>query len=201
MSKRIITVSREFGSGGRTIGKQIAERLGYAYYDKDLVKKIASESGLTESYILESGEHASSTNSFLFNLAIGAELESGNNSTINQLYTVQHNIIKGLAEKEPCVIVGRCADYILRDRTDCLHTFFHADMDFRADRIVSLYGETQDKPEKRLKEKDDKRKTYYKHYTGRQWGMAQNYHLTLNSGIVGTLQCVDIVVNIIQTYN
>jgi len=98
MSKRIITVSREFGSGGRTIGKQIAERLGYAYYDKDLVKKIASESGLTESYILESGEHASSTNSFLFNLAIGAELESGNNSTINQLYTVQHNSYRPTAK-------------------------------------------------------------------------------------------------------
>lgn len=201
MSKRIITISREFGSGGRTIGKQIAARLGYAYYDKDLVKKIASESGLTESYVLESGEYASSTNSFLFNLAIGAELESGNHSTLNQLYTIQHNIIKELAEKEPCVIVGRCADYILRDRIDCLHTFFHADMDFRADRIVRLYGETQDKPKKRLEEKDDKRKTYYKHYTGRQWGMAQNYHLTLNSSIVGIERCVDIVVNIIQTDN
>jgi len=197
--KRIVTISREFGSGGRTIGKQIAERLGCAYYDKELVKQIAIESGLNEAYILESGEYACSTNSFLFNLAINAERGSNNIPMQDQLYIIQHKIIKGLAEKEPCVIVGRCADYILRERTDCLHTYFHADMNFRADRIVHLYGETLDKPEKRLTEKDGKRKAYYRHYTKRQWGIAQNYHLCLDSGIVGIEQCVDIVVNIVQS--
>jgi len=195
MSKKIITVSREFGSGGRTIAKQIAERLGYAYYDKVLVAQIAKESGLAESFVLESGEYACSTNSFLFSLAISAGAGNKNLPLSDQLYVVQHNIIKELAEKGSCVIVGRCADYILRERNDCLHTFFHADMAFRADRIVRLYGETQDKPEKRLKEKDDKRNTYYKHYAARQWGVAQNYHISLNSGVVGIDQCVDIVVN------
>jgi len=197
--KRIVTISREFGSGGRTIGKQIAERLGCAYYDKELVKQIAIESGLNEAYILESGEYACSTNSFLFNLAINAERGSNNIPMQDQLYIIQHKIIKGLAEKEPCVIVGRCADYILRERTDCLHTYFHADMNFRADRIVHLYGETLDKPEKRLTEKDGKRKAYYRHYTKRQWGIARNYHLCLDSGIVGIEQCVDIVVNIMKS--
>jgi len=197
--KRIVTISREFGSGGRTIGKQIAERLGCAYYDKELVKQIAIESGLNEAYILESGEYACSTNSFLFNLAINAERGSNNIPMQDQLYIIQHKIVKGLAEKEPCVIVGRCADYILRERTDCLHTYFHADMNFRADRIVYLYGETLDKPEKRLTEKDGKRKAYYRHYTKRQWGIAQNYHLCLDSGIVGIEQCVDIVVNIVKS--
>ena len=128
MGIRVITVSRQFGSGGRTIAKETAERLGWAYYDKELVKKIAAESGLAESYILESGEYACSTSSFLFNWVMNAEgARSGSLPISDQLYIIQHNIIKDLAEKERCVIVGRCADYVLRDRPDCLHTFFHAD--------------------------------------------------------------------------
>jgi len=198
MNKRVITVSREFGSGGRTIAKQIAQRLGYAYYDRELVVKIAKESGLAESFVLESSEYACSTNSFLFNLAINTGIGSNSIPISDQLYIVQHKVITELAEKEPCVIVGRCADYILCDRTDCLHTFFHANMDFKADRIVRVYGETQDEPEERLNEKDDKRKAYYKHYTRRQWGMAQNYHLALDSSVVGIEQCVDIVVKAAQ---
>ena len=196
MSIRVITVSRQFGSGGRTIAKETAERLGWAYYDKELVKKIAAESGLAESYILESGEYACSTSSFLFNWVMNTErIRSGSLPISDQLYIVQHNIIKDLAEKERCVIVGRCADYILRDRQDCLHTFFHADTAFRADRIVRLYGERPEKPEKRLKEKDDKRRAYYRHYTGHQWGLAENYDICLDSGRLGIDQCVDILVN------
>ncbi len=178
MGIRVITVSRQFGSGGRTIAKETAERLGWAYYDKELVKKIAAESGLAESYILESGEYACSTSSFLFNWVMNAEgARSGSLPISDQLYIIQHNIIKDLAEKERCVIVGRCADYVLRDRPDCLHTFFHADTAFRADRIVRLYGERPEKPEKRLEEKDDKRRAYYRHYTGHQWGLAETTYL------------------------
>lgn len=196
MSIRIITVSREFGSGGRTIGKEVADRLGWTYYDNELVNKIAKESGLAESYILESGEHACSTNSFLFNWAINAEaMRSGTMSVSDRLYVVQHNIITDLAKTGSCVIVGRCADYTLRDRADCLHTFFHASAAFKADRIVNLYGETTDEPEKRLKDKDDRRRAYYRHYTGRVWGLAENYHISLDSGLLGIETCVDIVVN------
>lgn len=196
MSIRVITVSREFGSGGRTIGKEAADRLGWAYYDNELVNKIAKESGMAESYILESGEYACSTNSFLFNWAINAEaMRSGSVSISDRLYVVQHNIIRDLAEAGSCVIVGRCADYTLRDRKDCLHTFFHADTAFKADRIVNLYGETADDPEKRLKDKDDRRRAYYRHYTGRAWGLAENYHICLDSGLIGIENCVDIVVN------
>ena len=108
MGIRVITVSRQFGSGGRTIAKETAERLGWAYYDKELVKKIAAESGLAESYILESGEYACSTSSFLFNWVMNAEsARSGSLPISDQLYIIQHNIIKDLAEKERCVIVGR----------------------------------------------------------------------------------------------
>ncbi|MEG1633401.1 MAG: cytidylate kinase-like family protein [Oscillospiraceae bacterium] len=195
MGKRIITVSREFGSGGRTIAKETAQRLGWAYYDEELVTKISEQSGLAEAYVLESGETACSTNSFLFNWAINAEsVRTGNLPLSDKLYIAQHNLIKDLGDKGSCVIVGRCSDYILRGRTDCLNTFFHADTAFKADRIVRLYGETADNPEKRLKEKDDKRRAYYKHYTGRQWGLAQNYDICLDTGVIGIDHCVDILV-------
>lgn len=196
MSKRIVTISRQFGSGGRTIARETAKRLGYAYYDKELVKKIAADSGLAEDFVLNSGEYASSTSSFLFNWAMNAEsARTGSIPISDQLYIVQHNVIKEIAEKGNCVIVGRCSDYILRDREDCLHTFCYAPIPFRAERIVTLYGETDDHPEKRLREKDDKRRAYYRHYTGRQWGMAESYHLCMDSGTLGIEQCIDIIVN------
>ena len=195
MSIRVITVSRQFGSGGRTIAKETAERLGWAYYDKELVKKIAAESGLAESYILESGEYACSTSSFLFNWVMNAEsARSGSLPISDQLYIIQHNIIRNLAEKESCVIVGRCADYILRERTDCLNTFIHASMEFRIRQITQHYGETPAKPEKFLRDRDKKRQNYYRHYTGRQWGVVQNYQLALESSALGIEACADLIV-------
>ena len=119
----------------------------------------------------------------------------------DQLYIVQNNVIRDLADKGSCVIVGRCADYILRDHTDVLNVFVHADAEFRADRIVRLCGEALDKPAKRLKEKDDKRRTYYRHYTGRVWGAASNYDVTLDSGRIGVEHCADIVVGIAAELN
>lgn len=203
MSIKVVTISRQFGSGGRTVARLLAEKLGWGYYDKELVKHIAAESGLAESYILDSGEYACSTNSFLFNWAMSAE--SGRNPgtlpVSDQLYIVQNNVIRDLAQQGNCVIVGRCSDYILRDRDDVLNVFFHADTAFRADRIVRLYGETMDKPAKRLKEKDDKRRTYYRHYTGRIWGAAENYDITLDSGRLGVEHCADIVADIVAELN
>lgn len=196
MSIKVITVSRQFGSGGRTIGHEVAKRLGWDFYDKELVKKIAAESGLAESYILESGEYACSTNSFLFSWAMNsAGGRSGSLPMSDQLFIIQNNIIRDLAEKGNCVIVGRCSDYALRDRDDCLHTYVHADTAFRADRIVRLYGERTDTPEKRLKEKDDKRRAYYRYYTGHNWGAAENFHICLDSGRLGIERCVDIIVD------
>ena len=121
-------------------------------------------------------------------------------SMADQLFVYQTNVIRNLAEKGPCVIVGRCADYILREREDALHVFIHADMAYRAERIVRLYGETKQTPDKRLAEKDNKRKVYYKHYTNRNWGDAQNYHLCLNSGLIGIDKCTDIIVDVAQMY-
>lgn len=194
--KRIVTISREFGSGGRTVGKLVAQELGWPCYDKELVLKIAQRSGFDISFIQENGEYAFSRNSFLFDLSAHGGMSSGTLSLYDQLYIVQHNIITELAEKECCVIVGRCADYILKDRDDCLHTFIHASPAFRAERIVSQYGERTDTPEKRLKDKDGRRKTYYKHYTGRPWGLMQNYHICLDSAVVGVEECAGLIAGV-----
>ena len=117
-------------------------------------------------------------------------------STADFLWSIQCNVIMQLAEKGPCVIVGRNADYILKDRTDCLDVFIHADTDFKSDRIVRLYGESEKSPEVRLNEKDKRRKVNYQHYTGRTWGQASNYDICLNSGELGIDTCVDIIVKL-----
>lgn len=198
MSKiRIITVSREFGSGGRTVAKLIADKLGYTCYDSKLVERIAKESGFDEEFVRERGEYANASSSFLFALVTGS---NGGLSVSDQIYIAQNNIIKELAEAEPCVIVGRCADYILRGRDDCLHTFFHADKEFRANHIVEKYGERSDSIDKRINDKDDRRKAYYKHYTGRNWGDVQNYHVSLDTSVLGFEQCAEIVANAVRNH-
>lgn len=202
MTKKIITISRAFGSGGRTIGKAVAQRLGIPYYDKELVDAVSKESGFHADFIEEAGEYAPVSNSFLFNLAVSPNpLNMVNGMSMSdRLFVSQSNVIRELADQGPCVIIGRCADYILRDREDCLHVFIHADMEHRAERIVRLYGQTKQTPAKRLSEKDNKRRVYYKHYTNRNWGEAQNYHLSLNSGLIGVEKCVDIIVDIAKMY-
>ena len=202
MTKRIITISRAFGSGGRTIGKAVAQRLGIPYYDKELVDKVSEESGFHADFIEEAGEYAPVTNSFLFNIAVSPNPMAMMNtmSMADQLFVCQTNVIRRLADEGPCVIIGRCADYILKDREDCLHVFIHADMEYRAERIVEKYGETRQSPQKRLTDKDNKRRVYYKHYTNRNWGEAQNYHVCLNSGLVGVEKCADIIVDIAKMY-
>lgn len=191
--KRIITISREFGSGGRSVGKLVAEQLGYRFYDRELVDKVAERSGFSPEFIEESGEYASARNSLLFALATANQYSPNGLSMHDRLYIEQTKIIEELAQAESCVIVGRCADYILRDNPDCLHVFIHADTASRAKRIVERYGESDRSPEKRLAEKDQKRKVYYKNYTGRAWGQAQNYDICLNSGVLGVEACARII--------
>ena len=198
MTNKVITISRQFGSGGRTIGKKVAEKLGIPYYDKELVDQVAKESGFSHEFIEEIGEYASVTSSFLFNIAVSAHPMGliDTMSVSDKLYVCQTNVIRDLAEKGPCVIVGRCADFILKDRPDTLHIFIHSDMEHRAERIVRLYGETKQTPQKRLQEKDSKRKVYYKHYTNCNWGEAENYDLCLDSGTLGVDKCADIICDV-----
>lgn len=199
MEKKIITISREFGSGGRTIGRQVAERLGIPFYDKELVDQIALESGFAPKYVEEHGEHSPGKSLFSYAFAPqGVPGVMNGLSTADFLWNIQCNVILQLAEKGPCVIVGRNADYILKDREDAFHVFVCANTDFRAERIVRLYGESEKKPEARLAEKDKRRKVNYQHYTGRDWGQAQNYDLCVNTSVVGIEQASDIIVGIIE---
>ena len=196
MEKKIITISREFGSGGRTMGRKIAEKLGIPFYDKELVDQIAVESGFAPKFVEEHGEH-SPTGSF-FSYAFAPQGVPGimnGLSTADFLWNIQCNVILQLADQGPCVIVGRNADYILKDRADALHVYVFADVPYRAERIVRLYGESEKSPEQRLAEKDKRRRVNYQHYTGRTWGMAQNYDLCLDTGVLGEDYCADIVVN------
>ncbi|MEA4966318.1 MAG: cytidylate kinase-like family protein [Oscillospiraceae bacterium] len=193
VEKRIITISREFGSGGRTIAKTLAERLGLTYYDKELVKQMAIETWLDQQFVSDESEYAPSKSAFAYNFQEGM---LGGLCAADILWDVQRKVILQLADKEPCVIVGRNADYILKDRADCLRVFIHADTSFRAERIVSLYGTTEKTPEERLKDKDTKRRINYKHFTEKEWGMSQNYHISLNSGAIGIDKCVDIIADL-----
>ncbi len=188
MKNRIITISREFGSGGRTIGKAVADELGIPCYDNEILHEIAVESGFAENYVKDAGEYAPGG----FLASAFSHPASGPNNT-DYLWKIQYKLITELAEKGPCVIVGRCADYILRDKADCLRVFIHADMQFRAERIVNVYGEREKSPEQRLKEKDKRRAAYHRFYTEMKWGHAQNYDITLNSGTIGIDKCVEII--------
>ncbi len=192
MEKRIITISREFGSGGRTIGKLVADHLGIPCYDAELIQKIAAESGFDESYIKEAGEYT--PGGFLSSALLDRSFGPTNS---DYLWKLQHQIICDLADKTPCVIVGRCADYILRERPDCLKVFIHADLKFRADRIVRVYGEREQSPEARLKEKDKRRAAYYRFYTDMKWGTAANYHIALDSGVIGLEKCAEIIESLV----
>ena len=159
MAGKIITISREFGSGGGTIARAVAQRLGCKIYDEALTERIAAESGYSKEFVEMRGEDASTTSSFLFNLArSGSGGFDGSPGISDKLYLVTHNVIRKIADEGPCVIVGRCSDYILRDREDALHVFIHAEKEFKAERIVRLYGEKEVSPEKRLEEKDKRRK-------------------------------------------
>jgi cytidylate kinase len=193
MSKRIITVSRQFGSGGHSIAKAAAERLGIPFYDNELITEVARKSGLSEEFIRENEEYASHSNSFLYQLAMSTAGSYGYPSVYQKLYEAQTKVIEELAEKEPCLIVGRCADYILREREDCLHVFIHAGNDQRAARILERYGETGKSIEQRIKEKDSRRRNYYRFHTDREWGICANYGLALDSGILGEELCFELI--------
>lgn len=189
MEHRIITISREFGSGGRTIGREAAAKLGIPCYDHELIEKIAEESGFAKEYIKERGEYTPGG----WLASAFSDRDFNGHSNQDDLWAAQRRVILSLAEKESCVIVGRCADYILKDQADCLTVFIHSDMEKRAERIVQQYGERADSPVKRLKDKDKRRAAYYQFYTDMKWGIAKNYHIALNSGELGIDTCVELI--------
>lgn len=174
-----------------TIGKAVARKLGIPCYDAELITEMAKQSGFAEDYVREAGEYAPGG---LLNSMFTSRAGGPTNEDI--LWQIQCNMVAQLAKKGPCVIVGRCGDYILRDRPDVLKVFVHADMAFRAKRIVEVYGQREESPEQRLKEKDKRRSTYYRFYTGRKWGQLDTYDLILNSGVLGIEKCTELICTI-----
>ena len=190
MAKRIITISREVGSGGRFIGEEVAKKLGIAYYDKNIIGQIAEKSGLSPEYIQENAEL--SPKKGLFAYAFSGRDITGK-SVEDMVYEVQRNIILELAEKEPCVIIGRNADYILKDRDDVLNVFIHGDMPEKIKRITGLYNVKEKEAVKMMADTDKRRRTNYNFYTDQNWGKASNYTLCLNSSQLGYDRCEMII--------
>nr|WP_303020455.1 cytidylate kinase-like family protein [uncultured Blautia sp.] len=195
MAKRIITISREFGSGGRFIGEEVAKKLGIAYYDKNIINQIAEESGLSPDYIQESAELSPKKGILAYALA-GRDITG--KSVEDMVYEVQRKVILELAEKEPCVIIGRNADFILKDRDDVLNVFIHGNMPEKMKRICQLYNVSEQDAVKMMTDTDKRRMTNYNFYTDQRWGKASNYTLCLNSSQLGYDKCEEIIMECVK---
>ncbi|MGN0730921.1 MAG: AAA family ATPase [Treponema sp.] len=187
---KIIAISRQFGSGGRTIGKLLSEQLDIPLYDREIISQVAKESGFAESYVEEKGEYGSSDKASGMFINRSCYTSASNEDTI---WNFQTKFITEHAEKEPCIIIGRCADYILRNRPDVLRVFIHADMEERIKRITEVYKISDSDPEKLLQQKDKRRAAYYQFYTDIKWGDTKNFHITLDSSAFGIEKCVQIL--------
>ena len=202
MKKKIVTISRQYGSGGRYIGENLAKAMGVPCYDEKLIDMVAKESGFAQSFVAEKGERM--TGSLLFNIASSLSFANNVFSTNNgvtlqdEIYFTQNRIIKELADKGPCVIVGRCADYILREREDCLNVFIFADNESKIERADKYFNITREEAPAVLKKKDKARANHYKYYTDQEWGMASNYDLCLNSGLIGIEGCVKAIQQVLE---
>ena len=195
MTKRIITISREFGSGGRFIGEEVAKKLGIAYYDKNIISEIAEKSGLSPEYIQERAELSPKKGMFAYALA-GRDITG--KSVEDMVYEAQRKVILELADKEPCVIIGRSADFILKDREDVLNVFIHGNMPEKTQRIRRLYNISEQEAAKMMVDTDKRRMTNYNFYTDQKWGKASNYTLCLNSSQLGYDRCEAIIMECVK---
>ena len=192
MAKRIITISREFGSGGRFIGEEVAKKLGIAYYDKEMIGQIAEQAGLSSEYVRENAELSPKKGWFAYAFS-GRDITG--KSVEDMVYEAQRKVIMEIAEKENCVIIGRNADFILKDRDDVLNVFIHGSIPEKVRRICSLYNVTEVDAIKMINDIDKRRRTNYNFYTEQKWGMAENYTMSLNSSVLGYDLCQKIIID------
>ena len=199
--KHIITIGRQFGSGGRELGKAVADKLGIKYYDKELISLAAKESGYNPEIFENVDERA--TNSLLYSLSMGIyNLGTGyapmRDMPVNdQLYLLQHKIIRELAA-EPCVIVGRCADYILRNNKNLLRIFVYANLKDRVKNAIKIHNVPENKAESTVKKTDKTRANYYNFYSNQKWGAVENYDLCINTSTISRENATKIVCNIVD---
>lgn len=187
----VITIAREYGSGGRYIGRLIADKLGIKFYDKDLVVALSNKTGFSEEFIENNEQKRNSidalNNGYYFNL-----------SNSDELFVEESKLIKELAEKESCVIIGRCSDFILKDNDNTVNIFIYSDINDRIKRAVSEYGINEKDAEKEIKNIDKQRSNHYKHYTGKKWGETQNYDFCINSDTLGVEKTADLICSIVM---
>ena len=191
MSK-IITISREFGSGGKYIGILVAKKLGIPCYDRDIIEKIAEESGFVDDFIKRVTEYAPSKSIFAYSF-VGRSISG--ESIEDKIFAIQEKVIKELADKGPCVIVGRSADYILRNY-DTLDVFIYASNAEKVKRTMRFKGVSEREARKLVKDTDKKRSINYKYYTGKTWGERENYTVMLNSTDLGIEKTADFIAEI-----
>lgn len=199
--KHIITIGRQFGSGGRELAKALASSLDIKYYDKELISLAAKESGYNPEIFENVDERA--TNSLLYSLSMGI-YNMGNgyapmrDMPVNdQLYILQHKIIRELAA-EPCVIVGRCADYILKNRKNLLRIFVYANIEDRIKNAVKLHDVPENKAESIIRKTDKTRANYYNFYTNQKWGIVENYDLCINTSTISTEKAISLITDIVS---
>ena len=194
MSK-IITISREFGSGGKYIGILVAKKLGIPCYDRDIIEKIAEESGFVDDFIKRVTEYAPSKSIFAYSF-VGRSISG--ESIEDKIFAIQEKVIKELADKGPCVIVGRSADYILRNY-DTLDVFIYASNAEKVKRTMRFKGVSEREARKLVKDTDKKRSINYKYYTGKTWGERENYTVMLNSTDLGIEKTADFIAQIYKS--
>lgn len=198
MANKIYTIGREFGSGGREVGEKLAAKLGIKLYDKELLQQAAKDSGFCEEIFENHDEKP--TNSFLYSLVMDTYSVSGYSAAPfldmplnHKVFLAQFETIKKIAEKESCVIVGRCADYALSDNPDCINIFIHADLDVRIKNVSKNLNITENKARDIINKTDKQRTSYYNYYTSKKWGDSKSYNLSLDAGKLGTDNCVEMI--------
>ena len=198
MANKIYTIGREFGSGGREVGEKLAAKLGIKLYDKELLQQAAKDSGFCEEIFENHDEKP--TNSFLYSLVMDTYSVSGYSAAPfldmplnHKVFLAQFETIKKIAEKESCVIVGRCADYALSDNPDCFNIFIHADLDVRIKNVSRNLNITENKARDIINKTDKQRASYYNYYTSKKWGDSKSYNLSLDAGKLGTDNCVEMI--------
>lgn len=203
MEKFVITIGREFGSGGLDVGRMLSDSLNVKCYDKELLSLAAKESGLCQEIFENHDEKP--TSSFLYSLVMDTYSVSGYTSAPfldmplnHKVFLAQFETIKNLAEKESCIIVGRCADYALANHPNCTNVFIHADIDFRINHIMDKYKLSRDKASDMIHKTDKKRASYYNYYSSKKWGDSRSYNLTLDSSQLGFKGCCNMILNYME---
>ncbi|MCR5587547.1 MAG: cytidylate kinase-like family protein [Lachnospiraceae bacterium] len=199
---KVITIGRQYGSGGRDIGRLLAQKLEIPFYDNELISRAAKESGFSE----ESFERAETkaTNSLLYSLAMGVNVYGNQDfgfsglSLDDRIFLAQSDVIRKVAKEGPCVIVGKCADYVLKDQAETFNIFVKAAMDFRLKRAVEVYGDDSVKVGEKLTKMDKSRANYYKYHVGERWTDLNNYDLVISSDMAELDDIVDFIVGLLR---